>query len=139
MTKKISPKKFWEKVVQSVEKLASKNMGFSQNRRFKFLPVNFRYHRTSVGKSKNFGHLFIPWLLGAEIRLWLSRSVLKWQGKNWWGKLKKKLPKSKNLMDYLFFSIKAYYYTCFYHLKSNIVMKYNCGQFFIALIHFYNN
>jgi hypothetical protein len=41
-----------QKVVLTAKKLAPKNVRFSQNRRFKLLPVNFRYHRTSGEKSK---------------------------------------------------------------------------------------
>ena len=69
--------------------MASKNVWFSHNRRFKFLPVNFRYHQTSIRKSKRLTHLFNPWLLGSKICLWISRSVLKWQGKKLVALLKK--------------------------------------------------
>jgi hypothetical protein len=39
----------------------------------------------------------------------------------------------------LFIPIKANYYHFFYYFQVNMVMKLNCGQFMIALIHFYNN
>ena len=37
----------------------------------------------------------------------------------------------------LFYTIKADFYTFFYNFQVN--MKYNCGQFLIAYIYFYNN
>jgi hypothetical protein len=75
--------------------MASKNLRFSQNRRFKRSPVNFRYHRTSVEKQKKIGHLIIPWLLDAKIRLSISRYEMAAVKQD--GLLKKKLPNSRSL------------------------------------------
>jgi hypothetical protein len=50
ITNKFRRKILARKVVRNAEKLASKDVWCSQNRRFKLLPVNFRYNRTSGEK-----------------------------------------------------------------------------------------
>ena len=60
MTKKFPPKKLRQKVVLDGQ--------FSQNRPFKFSPVDFRYNRMSGKKFKNFG---VNFFLGC----WMQKSV----------------------------------------------------------------
>ena len=93
MTKKCLPKKFRQKFVLGVEIVNLRYGQFSQNRHFKFSPVDFRYYRMSGKKFKNFGRSFFSWLLDAQIRFELSCFVKKWHGDKGWGDLKKKLPK----------------------------------------------
>jgi hypothetical protein len=97
MTKKILSKKCRQKVVLDGEIVNLRYGQFSQNRLFKILPVNFRYNRTSVGKSKKFNLylLFFSGLLDAEIRSGISCFVKKWHGG------KKKLPKYIYCMIFL--------------------------------------
>jgi hypothetical protein len=52
----------------------------SQNRHFKFSPVDFGYYRTSGKKSKIFGLSVFSWLLDAENHLGISCFVKKWHG-----------------------------------------------------------
>ena len=72
MTKKCLPKKFRQKFVLGVEIVNLRYGQFSQNRHFKFSPVDFRYYRMSGKKIKNFGRSVFSWLLDAEIRFGLS-------------------------------------------------------------------
>jgi hypothetical protein len=58
----------------------------SQNRHFKFSPVDFK---NSGKKFKNFGRSVFSWLLDAEIRLGITCFVKKWHGDKGWGDLKK--------------------------------------------------
>ncbi len=89
MTKKCLPKKIRQQFVLGVEIVNSRYGQFSQNRHFKFSPVDFRYYRMSGKKFKNFGRSFFSWLLDAEIRLGISCFVKKWHGDKGWGDLKK--------------------------------------------------
>jgi hypothetical protein len=66
LQKNIAKKFLGKSYTLNARKIASNHVSSSQNRRLKFLPVNFRYHRKSDEKSKNVGHFFSPWSLGCK-------------------------------------------------------------------------
>jgi hypothetical protein len=49
-------KKSHQKVVLNAKIMNLRYVRFTKNGHFKFLPVNFRYYRTTGIKSKHFGH-----------------------------------------------------------------------------------
>jgi hypothetical protein len=65
ITKKVLTQKF----LLDAKILSLRYVQFSQNRHFKFLPVDFQYHRTSSKKLKSLSHGVFSSLLDAEIRL----------------------------------------------------------------------